>query len=115
MASATHIPCLAAASALRSRGTTSSKVEAARCQDGSPKEAFQPWSPAKDSKCAVGIPLLLRDDDGRELSDIKQRSPARRWSVRLHSKSFVRGLLQEAPVRIELTNSRFAVCRLTTW
>ena len=23
--------------------------------------------------------------------------------------------LREAPVRIELTNSRFAVCRLTTW
>src|SRR4029078_163579 len=23
--------------------------------------------------------------------------------------------LEEAPVRIELTNSRFAVCRLTTW
>jgi hypothetical protein len=27
----------------------------------------------------------------------------------------VGNLLEEAPVRIELTNSRFAVCRLTTW
>jgi hypothetical protein len=25
------------------------------------------------------------------------------------------GADKEAPVRIELTNSRFAVCRLTTW
>jgi hypothetical protein len=37
---------------------------------------------------------------------------ALRWA---RAKSMAESLLQEAPVRIELTNSRFAVCRLTTW
>ena len=35
--------------------------------------------------------------------------------MKLATLGFGRGRKQEAPVRIELTNSRFAVCRLTTW
>ena len=35
--------------------------------------------------------------------------------MKLATLGFGQGGKTEAPVRIELTNSRFAVCRLTTW
>jgi hypothetical protein len=41
---------------------------------------------------------------------------AGQWPQHLQSHEFAKSLsFEEAPVRIELTNSRFAVCRLTTW
>jgi hypothetical protein len=40
---------------------------------------------------------------------------AKGFEVPIDHVTLVGSLLKEAPVRIELTNSRFAVCRLTTW
>src|SRR6266849_4413190 len=55
------MPSLAAASACRRSGMTSSSAYAARCSIGSRNEAFQPRPSAKDSKCAIVSRFVIYD------------------------------------------------------